>query len=214
MIMDWTKIAIGGLGVAIVAGVYSIFRRSSVVILTPDCSIAYAAAHHGGKRSMANVRLIVLHSTEGSTAKGAASWFANPASAGSTQLVVDDRECYRTLPDDVVPYGAPGANEDGLHIEMAGFAKWTRAQWLEREDTIRRAAAFAADWSNTYGIPLVYVDAAGLKRKESGVTTHWQVTKGLNGGVGHVDPGPNFPLDVFMRYAGGVAPPDGSFSVA
>lgn len=185
-----------------------------MTILTPDCSIAYSAAHHGGKRSMSKVRLIVLHSTEGSTAKGAASWFANPASAGSTQLVVDDRECYRTLPDDVVPYGAPGANEDGLHIEMAGFAKWTRAQWLEHEDTVRRAAALAADWSATYGIPLVYVDAAGLRAGKSGVTTHWQVTKGLNGGKGHVDPGPNFPLDVFMRYAGGVAPPDGSFTVA
>jgi hypothetical protein len=204
--MAWTKIALGGLGVAIAAGLYSVFRRSKVTILTPDCSIAYAAAHHGGRRSMALVRLIVLHSTEGSSARGAAAWFANPASAGSTQLVVDDRECYRTLPDDVVPYGAPGANEDGLHLEMAGFAGWTRAQWLERgEDTIRRAAALAADWSATYGIPLVFVDADGLKRKESGVTTHWEVTRGLNGGKGHVDPGPGFPMDVFMRYAGVVA---------
>lgn len=199
--MDWRGWAIGGVGVAIVAAVASRLRGRAV-ILTPDCSTAYSAVNHGGKRSMSSVDLIVLHCTEGNTAKGAASWFANPASAGSTQLVVDDHECYRTLPDDVVPDGAPGANTNGLHIEMAGFAKWTRAEWLAHEDTIRRAAALVADWSSTYSIPLVYVDAAGLKAGRSGVTTHWQVTLGLDGGKGHVDPGPNFPLDVFMRYAG------------
>jgi hypothetical protein len=173
------------------------------MLLTPDCSTVYSAANHGGKRSMSGVNLIVLHSTEGSTAKGAAAWFANTASQGSTQLVVDDKECYRTLPDDVVPYGAPGANENGLHIEMAGFASWTREQWMAHEDTIRRAGALASEWSRLYGIPLQFVDADGLKAKRPGVTTHWEVTKGLNGGKGHVDPGPNFPLDVFFSYTQG-----------
>jgi hypothetical protein len=159
-------------------------------------------------RSMSAVHLIVLHSTQGTSAKQAAEWFATTLpdvdeehQPGSAQIVVDDVSCYRTLPDNVVPYGAPGGNLNGLHIEMAGFAAWNRSQWLVHEETIRKAAGQALAWSRAYGIPLRFVDAAGLRRGDAGVTTHLELTHAFRPG-GHVDPGVGFPLDVFFSYAG------------
>jgi len=177
-----------------------------VFVESPPTCLELWAIHHGGKRSMSDVRLVVIHSTEGNTASGAAYWFQNEASEGSTHVVVDDEQCFRTLPDDVVPWGARGTNEDGLHVEMAGHASWTREQWLERRRTIQRAAAVAAVWGRFYGIPMRFLDAAALRRGERGVTTHAEVTKAYSGGMGHTDPGKNFPIDVFMRSAGGKAP--------
>lgn len=202
------------LGVGLVGVVLLASGRSSAA--APQACVERWAVHHGGKRNMRDVRVIVIHSTEGDTAAGAAGWFQNEASRGSAHIVVDDEECYRTLPDDVVPWGAPGANEDGLHVEMAGHASWTRAQWLEHRRTIQRAAAATAVWGRIYRIPMRFVDAAGLRRGERGVTTHAEVTKAYSGGAGHNDPGlvcsgsrcaaGKFPIDVFMASAGGRAP--------
>jgi N-acetylmuramoyl-L-alanine amidase len=176
----------------------------------PNCSTQYTAHGHGSTRNMQSVRLIVLHSTEGATAAGAAGWFANPDSQGSTQIIVDDTSCFRTLPDNVIPWGAAGgrANEDGLHIEMAGFAKWTRAEWLKHQATLDKTAAWIAEWSALYGVPLTFLTAADLKRdglKARGITTHAAITEAFKPG-GHTDPGKNFPIDVVMRAAGGSVP--------
>ena len=51
--------------------------------LTANCDTTYTAKHHSGKRPLASIKWIVMHSTEGDTALGAAVWFANPRSAGS-----------------------------------------------------------------------------------------------------------------------------------
>lgn len=179
-----------------------------------NCSEEFKAFNHGASRDMSAVKLIVVHSTEGATAKGAESWFANPipisaGGPGSTQVVVGPDGCYRTLPDNVVPYGAGSpANNLGLHIELAGFAKWTRDEWLAQDSTLRLAAAQIAAWSASYGIPLEYIDASGLLAGKTGVTTHLQATNAWHATT-HVDPGPNFPMDVLLKYAGGQAPADG-----
>jgi hypothetical protein len=202
--------ALGALGAAIAGAIAFAFRKN--VAPAPSCGTEFEAAHHGGTRSMSSVDLVVLHSTEGNTAKGAAEWFATtlpglPESKqpGSAHLIVDDAACYRALPDDVVPYGAPHGNVNGLHIEMAGFHNWTRQEWLSHLPTIEKAAGAAAAWGKKYGIPMRFVDAAGLRRGESGVTTHLELTQAFTPG-GHVDPGTDFPLDVFFEYAGGSAP--------
>jgi hypothetical protein len=70
----------------------------------------FTAVHTSGTRPLSAITHIVLHSTEGDTAAAAASWFANAASGGSSQLIVDDRECYRTPDNSRIPWGAPGTN--------------------------------------------------------------------------------------------------------
>jgi len=180
----------------------------------PECSDRYKAKHHGGTRPASQIRLVVLHSTEGDTAEGAAGWFANDASAGSAHIVVDDNACFRTLHDDVIPWGAQGdrANEDGLHLEMAGFAKRSRDEWLAHRETLRKGAAVVANWANKYGVPLKFLNDVDLRRMGNsarGVTTHAAITRAFSIAGGHTDPGVGFPLDVFFDLAGGEVPPSG-----
>ncbi len=163
----------------------------------PTCDARFSALHKGGKRALSGVRVIVLHSTEGSTAAGAAGWFADPRSGGSAHLVVDDTACFRTLPDDVIPWGAQGVNTDGLHLEVAGFAKWTRAEWMAHEARITRAAQLIAAWCRQYGIPARLLTAAELKAGARGITTHATAVKVYGGD--HSDPGAGFPLDVLLE---------------
>jgi hypothetical protein len=165
--------------------------------LAAMCSRRFDAAHDSGSRSLSAITLIVIHSTEGDTAAGAATWFANRDSKGSAQLVVDDRECYRTLDNNRIPWGAPGANTDGFHIEHAGFARWDRAKWMTHEETLRRGAFKAALHALKFGIPLTLLTANDLRRGRSGFVTHATVSEVFHGD--HTDPGHGFPLDHYME---------------
>jgi len=167
--------------------------------ITATCSTKYHAVHDSGSRPKEAVIWVVIHTTEGDTAEGAAVWFTNPASKGSTHLIVDNDECFRTLPNSAIPWGAEGANYCGFHIEQAGHASWSRATWLKHDNTIRRAAFKTALHANLFGIPLRWVGPTSLRLKRKGVTTHADCTKAFGGN--HTDPGAGYPKDVFLRYA-------------
>lgn len=178
---------------------------ASIKALPPDplsanCHRDFTAVHHSGTRPLSAIDLVVLHSTEGNTAEGAARWFANPASAGSTHLVVDDNTCYRVLRDDQVPWGAPGANFHGFHIEQAGFASWSLWRWQTLHNkTLRRAAFKAALHCKRYGIQVRFLEAPALRLGvRDGITTHAECTKAFGGN--HTDPGQNWPRALFMGY--------------
>jgi hypothetical protein len=182
------------------------------------CRLGYPAYHHSGERSQAAIRYVVLHSTEGPTALGAAEFFTRPGSGGSANLVVDDHVCYRCLNDTVIPWGAPPLNTHGFHIEQAGFAAWTRAEWLTHTPTIVRAAYKAAIRCRLYRIPARVLDVAALERDfgdipagdaggvpahpgplRGGIVTHATISQAYRQSD-HTDPGPGYPLDVFMQH--------------
>jgi len=166
--------------------------------LTKPCDTTYTAEHHSGRRPLSAVKWIVMHSTEGDTALGAARWFANPASGGSAHLCIDDQHCFRTLGDAFIPWGAPGANTQGFHIEQAGYAKWTSLVWSSKHrDTLERAAYKAALHCRKFGIPPVFVGSSDLKAGRPGITTHMECTKAFGGS--HTDPGAGWPRLWFMR---------------
>jgi hypothetical protein len=163
------------------------------------CSRRFTAIHDSGTRNESAIKLIVIHSTEGDTATGAATWFESKdrRNKGSAHLVVDDRECFRTLENNVIPWGAKGANTNGFHIEHAGHAKeWDRQKWMSHEGTLRRGAFKAALHARKFDIPLRLLSADDLRRGRSGFVTHVTVTQ-VFGGT-HTDPGPGFPLDHYM----------------
>jgi N-acetylmuramoyl-L-alanine amidase len=163
-----------------------------------SCRRRFTAVHNQGTRPLSRITHIVLHSTEGGTAAGAATWFANPASRGSAHLCVDDHECFRTLDDARIPKGAPGVNTDGFHIEHAGFARWRRQKWMSHEQTLRRGAFKAAFHAVKFGVPLRLLTANDLRHGRSGFVTHATVSQAFTPG-GHTDPGRGFPLDHYMR---------------
>lgn len=154
------------------------------------------ARHDDGPRRASEIRFVVVHDTEGGTARSVAAFFATTAKA-STQLVVDETECYRCLPDLVIPWGAPGANTHGLHIEHCGFAHWTRRVWLEHHATLERGAAKVAAWCFHYRIARRWLTDAQLRAGQRGLTTHAQCSRVFRGS-GHTDPGAQFPRDVYL----------------
>ena len=152
------------------------------------------------------IDLVVIHSAEAArslgpdpTAEAVARYFARPDVEASTQLAVDRDSCVRMLPDLVIPWGASGANHDGLHVEICGRARWTRARWLAsgNRPMLERAAAKAARWCWLYGIPRRWLSVAELRADRRGLTTHFDVNRAFERGR-HWDPGPGFPREWFL----------------
>jgi hypothetical protein len=166
--------------------------------ITAPCSRQFRAVKTSGKREPGNVLWIVLHDEEASTAESAARFFTMPQAGGSAHLCVDDDECFRTLDNDDIAWGAPGANVNGFHIEQAGFAKWSVTTWLLHRRTLRRAAYKAALHCVLFNIPPEFRFAADLRKNRPGVTTHAECTKAFGGD--HTDPGLFWPRRTFMGY--------------
>jgi hypothetical protein len=178
-----------------------------------DCTVGPRAAHDSGSRRARAIRVIVIHSAEAedsfggdTTAEGVANFFSRPSTRASTQIAVDRDSCVRMLPDLVIPWGASGANHDGLHVEICGLARWSRDEWLkdlpgaDRDDMLRRAAYRVAKWCWLYDIgPKWLTDRQLANGTARGLTTHKQVNDVFRRGS-HWDPGPGFPRDVFLRW--------------
>lgn len=165
----------------------------------PDASTRYRAVHDSGLRKKTQIHYLVIHSTEGSTAEGAAHWFTNKASEGSANLVVGDWVTYKTVPDLVIPWAAPPLNTSGIHIEIVGFAHWPKSEWAKHTRSIVQAGYRAAIRCVWFDIPIVWRSAGDLLNKKHGITSHKNVSDAFHESD-HTDPGPNFPYTDFMRY--------------
>jgi hypothetical protein len=169
-------------------------------IYSKACEQGPWAANHSGPRRASSLRLIVIHSAEGTSARGVASWFARPSTQASTHLAVDNVRCVRMLKDLQIPWGATGANSDGLHVELCGYAKWSKEEWLAKDRLLRRAAYKTAMWCWQYDLPARWLTVAQIKDGESkGFCTHVDVNKAFGKGS-HWDPGPGFPKAAFMAH--------------
>lgn len=142
------------------------------------------------------------------TAENVARWFQTaPAPQTSAHYCIDDDSVVQCVQIRDVAYAAPNANRNGIHLELAGYARQSKAEWLDAygRAMLPLAARLIATvvlpkvraLQPSRPIPLAFVDAAGLKAGRRGITTHWEVTKAFNPG-GHTDPGPGFPIAEFL----------------
>ena len=118
-------------------------------------------------------------------------------------LRYDDDSIEQYLPLDVIPWGAPSANIDGVHIEQMGLAAWSTQQWFCKAAGTLMNTAWALSWLYRHhagSVPLRALSDAELRAGERGVTTHRQITRVLGGGT-HTDPGPGYPLGYVIRRA-------------
>lgn len=151
-------------------------------------------------RSKDQIRLIVLHSTEGPTAKSAANTFFSEHASASAHVIVGNDANYRCVEDLRMAWAAEEANAVGLHVEIAGFAKWTRDEWIQNA-ALENAASIVGEWSAKYDIPLDYIEGSSLRETSiKGVTTHAAVVREFKIG-NHWDPGPQFPIDFVLEQA-------------
>ena len=135
------------------------------------------------------IRLIVIHSMESqekpTTAETVAIWFGGlTAPKSSAHVCVDSNSTVTVVDDRDIAWAAPGANNDGLHIEIAGKANQTRAEWDDpySRKALANAAKVAAGWCKKYKIPAVLLTPDQVADKETkGICGHVTVTKASTG---------------------------------
>lgn len=171
---------------------------------TDLAGLRYVPARDQWTRRISGAHIwIVLHSMEAleldTTAEGCANYFANPGPnrQASTQFACDVDSTIRCMDWNTRGASAKGANDEGWHIEQAGFARQTAADWRDpySDRMIReQVAPLTAALCIRDGIPVRFIDAAGLLRREPGVTTHHECWKAFGGDV-RTDPGFEYPMN-------------------
>lgn len=157
------------------------------------------------------VRLVVIHTMEApekdNTAENVANFFQNPKDEKgndkkvSAHLCIDNNSIVQCVFDNDVAFTAPGVNRDGIHLELAGFARQTAAEWRDPYSTLllEKAANAAAQYCLKYDIPRVHLTDEQLRTGAKGIIGHVQATRVFPPNAGHNDPGEHFPWDFFIE---------------
>ena len=158
------------------------------------------------KGRIAPIRLIVVHSMEWTerptTAEDCAHMFKTMTRQASAHVCVDADSAIRCVDDRDTAWAAPGGNADGLQMELAGYARQTRAQWLDEygRAMLKRAGQICANWSKQHGIPLRKLSRAELKAGRKGIVSHADISA-VYKRSDHSDPGGSFPWDFLLEMA-------------
>lgn len=190
---------------------------SDVTLANPINKTIWSPNKYNG-RAGRGFRWIAVHTQEGGRrAVDLANYLAQSSSQVSYNVVNDDVDIIRCVADTDAPWSAMGANYYALHICLAGsYAGWSRGKWLETDASdgknedleLTLAAKMVAYWCQQYKIPPVWIGGKNVPPWGlDGICGHKDF--GQWGG-GHTDPGPNFPVDEFIRrinvFLGGSTP--------
>jgi len=156
-----------------------------------------------------SIDLIVIHDMEYleklTAAEDVANFFKNQPKSSKTgssaHYCADDNSIVSCVFDHDVAWAAPGANHNGLHIELAGYSKQDRKDWGDEYDLemFELVAELAARKAHKYDIRPRKIGAADIKAGRSGFVGHRDVTAAYPNLGSHQDPGEHFPWDHFMR---------------
>lgn len=163
----------------------------------------------GGPRSTNLIQAVFIHTTENpptSRAIDIGNWQAGGRATGNTGLgsyhfLADRSTLVFCNTDDWIAHGTGNrGNTVGLHLSFVARAAMSRAEWLAEESnhgTLSRGAWKVADWCKKHNIPIQFVNGVDLRAGRKGISTHNEARIAW-GGTTHTDPGPGFPMDVFV----------------
>lgn len=158
-------------------------------------------------RGGASVRLIVLHTAEGSkTIESLGAFFADPSSEVSSHVGIDDKA--GTIGEYVKrgnkAWTAANANPVAVQAELCGFAKWSADEWHTRHAAmLDNTARWIAEEAAYFGIPITALSPSQAQGSGRGVCQHADL--GSWGGS-HWDCGDGFPLGYVLDVARGEEP--------
>lgn len=162
-----------------------------------------ARHYYKGRRTTPN--LVVLHSLEYpewvTSAEDAERYFATTDRKASVHAVADSNTVTRPVDDEDTAFGAAGVNSRALHIEHAGYAAQTSAEWLDPygRAMLPLSAGVVAGWCRKYGIPPVRLTVEQVRAGASGICSHYDVSRAFpDVSTGHTDPGAGFPWDYYL----------------
>lgn len=179
-------------------------RGASEIVPSPR-PIPFVRAKNFRAGRTAPVRLVVLHTIEiveiAAAAERCAQYFATVTRPQvSAHYCVDSDSVVQCVREEDTAYTAPGANHDGVQIEMAGYARQSAAEWADpySRAMLARVADLVADLCRRYSLPVAFVDEVGLLGGARGITTHAAVSRAWRRST-HTDPGPHFPMAEFLE---------------
>jgi N-acetyl-anhydromuramyl-L-alanine amidase AmpD len=149
------------------------------------------------------IRLVVIHDMEFpeklAAAEDVARYFSATPTKASAHICVDADSIVQCVYDRDVAYAAPGANNDGIQVELAGYARQTRAEWLDEygRRMLDRAARAVAQYCRKFSIPAVHLTNDQLRAGKAGIIGHAQASA-VYRKSDHMDPGTSFPWDYFL----------------
>ena len=170
---------------------------------------SYHAIHFGKWRRVGSIRYTVLHDMEfaGDTAAEALGRMSESASyPASPHFGIDDDSIQQYLALSRIGWHCTSFNTQTVGIEQAGYASYTERQWKSHIEMLKRTAFVLALISKKTGEPLVYRDAAYLrkfpypKKGAGGVTTHLAHTLASVPGD-HTDPGAHYHMSYVLTLA-------------
>jgi len=158
-------------------------------------------------------KLIVIHCMEypetATSTEWCAAFFAGPDSPkSSAHYAVDSDSVVCMVQPELIAWHAPGANKHGIGIEHAGYARQSRAQWLDDYSLamLMLSAQLSAHLCERFKIPARYVQGEQLRRGMPGITTHAEVSRTFELST-HWDPGPHFPMSDYLAWVNEALPP-------
>jgi hypothetical protein len=153
-------------------------------------------------RSGKPVRLLIVHTAEGArTVASLGGYFANAANEVSSHAGIDDQRIETYVAYDRAAWTCRGANDISDNVELCGFARWTRSEWLnDHPNMLSLAAQWLRERAAARGIPLRKLTPQQVAQGQSGVIAHVDWTIGMKDGT-HTDCGGGFPWDVVMAAA-------------
>ncbi len=152
-----------------------------------------------------NHRVVVWHTMESpekpTTAEDVSRWAQTlPADRkASWTYAVDSDSIVQCVRERDVAYAAPGANHDGIQVELAGRAGQGKAGWADAYSraVLANAARLGANISIRRDIPMQWLSVKDLLAGKSGHTSHNNVSLAYRRSDHH-DPGPTFPAAWFV----------------
>ncbi len=168
----------------------------------------FVEAKHSRPRRR-GIDTVVIHTAEcgerPNSAEAVASYFRAPPVTASAHFCVDSDSVVQCVHEDRVAYAAPDQNEQGIQIELSGYARQSAEDWADPYSSamLDLAAELVADLCARHSIPVEFVGPEGLKAGARGITTHQACTKAFPVGAdgkrrSHWDPGNAFPMDAFL----------------
>lgn len=151
------------------------------------------------------VRVVVIHDMEypeqDNSAEAVAKYFATTTTEASAHICVDNNSIVQCVKDNDVAWAAPGCNNDGIQVELTGYARQQRGEWLDHYgiELIARAGDAVGQYCLKYTIPPIQLLNRELAAGQKGIVGHRQVSQ-VYKRSDHADPGMNFPWDVFLEY--------------
>jgi hypothetical protein len=182
------------------------------IIDDPSVSVFMPAVNFkAAGRKMGDVRVCVIHTAECPQTLGSAvalgQWVSGPKAPpaswhygvtfgdGASAIV----QCVR---ESDVAWAAPGANKDGVQVELCGHATDDPALWLDGPGlgVLTNGARLAGRICKRWGLPVKRLTVAELLAGERGIIGHDTATKAYHKST-HTDPGRDFPWAEFLRIA-------------